>query len=268
MTTHRFLPALALFALSSAAAPAADLSQVPRTITKEPAYRGQPKYCLLVFGLEAQHRVWLVQDGGTLYVDRNGNGDLTEPGEKVTAEKSDGAEEGEFTFMVGDIPFGQQVHKLLFVIVSKLDRLAEVDDALKAFHAKNPKAMGYNLLAEVEMPGWKGTGVGGRVGQRASYNDAHGVLQFADAPREAPVIHFGGTSWQVTLFGPHTLTRGRVTDVVLGVGTPGVGPGTTAFLDYGGVIPENVYPTLDVTYPPKQAGEPPFRERYEIKQRC
>ena len=30
---------------------------------------------------EAQTRVWIVQDGDTLYVDRNGNGDLTEPGE-------------------------------------------------------------------------------------------------------------------------------------------------------------------------------------------
>jgi hypothetical protein len=52
-----FLPALAN---------AADLSKVDRTIKKEPAYQGKPKYCLLVFGPEAKARVWLVLDGDTL----------------------------------------------------------------------------------------------------------------------------------------------------------------------------------------------------------
>ncbi len=41
--------------------------------------------------LEEQGIRWLVRDGDTLYVDRNGNGDLTEPGEKVAAEKWPGA---------------------------------------------------------------------------------------------------------------------------------------------------------------------------------
>ena len=36
----------------------------------------------MVFGKEADTHIWLVLDGNTLHVDRNGNGDLTEPGEK------------------------------------------------------------------------------------------------------------------------------------------------------------------------------------------
>ena len=60
--------------------------KIDRTPSKEPAYRSKaPKYGLLVFGPEGKDRVWLVLDGDTLYVDRNGNGDLTEAGEKVTA---------------------------------------------------------------------------------------------------------------------------------------------------------------------------------------
>jgi hypothetical protein len=93
------------------------------------------------------------------------------------------------------------------------------------------------------------------------------VLQFADKREEAPVIHFGGP-WQVSLFGAHKLTIGRETDVVLGVGSPGIGPGTMAWIDYDGVIPEKVYPMVEVTYPPKQAGEAPIREQYELKRRC
>ena len=60
----------------------ADLTKVDRTIAKEPTYKTKPKYGLVVFGPEAKTRVWLVLDGDVLYVDRNGNGDLTEAAER------------------------------------------------------------------------------------------------------------------------------------------------------------------------------------------
>ena len=51
---------------------------------KEPKYvAASQEYCLLAFGPKAETRVWLVRDGDVLYVDRNGNRDLTEPGEAV-----------------------------------------------------------------------------------------------------------------------------------------------------------------------------------------
>ena len=97
--------------------------------------------------------------------------------------------------------------------------------------------------------------------------DANGVLQFADRPQNAPVVHFGGPL-QVTLFGRHRLTAGRSTDLFLGVGAPGHGPGTTAWVEYEGLIPEKAHPTVEVVYPPKEPGGPPVRERYELKERC
>jgi hypothetical protein len=72
-----------LFAMTLfAAAPlrAADLEAIEKTIGKQPAYRTEPRYCLLLFGAEAKIRVWIVEDGRTLYVDRNANGDLTDDG--------------------------------------------------------------------------------------------------------------------------------------------------------------------------------------------
>jgi hypothetical protein len=253
------LAGLTMFALFVAEASAADLSKVERTIAKEPAYRSKPKYCLLVFGPEAKTRVWLVQDGDSLYVDRNGNGDLTEPGKKVVAEKRDGAEEGEYTFKVGEVRDGDRLHKGLHVLVMGVDHMADQDENIKAFLRKKPKGRAYYLLIDMEMPGWKGTGTNGRVQQRAFLVDVNGVLQFADKPRDAPIIHFGGP-WQIMLFGRHRLTIGREIDLVLGVGTPGIGPGTTAWIDYDGVIPEKVYPTVEISYPPKHPGEPPVRE--------
>lgn len=66
------------------AARGADLKSVKRTIAREPVYQTKsPRYGLLVFGPEAKFRFWLIRDGENLYVDRNGNGDLTEPGKRV-----------------------------------------------------------------------------------------------------------------------------------------------------------------------------------------
>src|SRR5262245_35416333 len=69
----------------------AELNKPDRTIAKEPAYRNGPRYCLLVFGTDAKMRVWLILDGDVLYVDRNGNGDLTEEGERMAAAMPNGA---------------------------------------------------------------------------------------------------------------------------------------------------------------------------------
>ena len=54
---HVLLGALLLW---PALASAADLSKLDRTIKKEPAYQGKPKYCLLAFGPEAKAKAWLV----------------------------------------------------------------------------------------------------------------------------------------------------------------------------------------------------------------
>src|SRR5262245_50015081 len=96
----RELSILALFLASGTAAPAGvDLSTIDRTVAREPAYRAQPRYCLLVFGPEARTRVWLVRDGEVLYVDRNGNGDLTKKGERHTGTRGHGL----VRWQIGDI---------------------------------------------------------------------------------------------------------------------------------------------------------------------
>ena len=84
---NSFLIVWLMFAISitaSADVSAVDLTKIDRKIAHEPEYQGQPHYALLVFGPEGKHRSWLVIDGESVaYVDRNGNGDLTEPGERV-----------------------------------------------------------------------------------------------------------------------------------------------------------------------------------------
>src|SRR5215831_16607005 len=90
MRKPSFIFALLLASIAAAPAVAVDLTKIDRTIAKEPVYQNKPKYCLLVFGPDAKTRVWLVVDGNVLYVDRNGNGDLTEKGKRVSLMEPEG----------------------------------------------------------------------------------------------------------------------------------------------------------------------------------
>src|SRR5687767_4878062 len=76
-------------------AAAADLSKIERKVVKEPAYQNKPQYALLVFGPDAATRVWLVADGEKTYLDRNGNGDLTDAGEVVDLKNPNPKKAGE-----------------------------------------------------------------------------------------------------------------------------------------------------------------------------
>src|SRR5260370_16455107 len=72
------LPVLVGLAFGAAPVRAVDLSKIDRAIAKEPTYRSKtPLYSLLVFGPNATTRVWVVLDETDLYVDTNGDGDLT-----------------------------------------------------------------------------------------------------------------------------------------------------------------------------------------------
>ena len=87
MAVQGVLACAAWMIMQSVSSAAVDLRTIDRSILKEPAYRtGQPKYCLAVFGPKAETRVWLVLDGDTLFIDRNGNLDLTEVGEGVKGQ--------------------------------------------------------------------------------------------------------------------------------------------------------------------------------------
>ena len=275
----RFTLALAvvwLLTTMPTAAAAGDPPKPDRTLGKQPDYQTKaPRYGLLVFGPEGKDRVWLVQDGDALYVDRNGNGDLTDPGEKVAAEKPKGAyvpDEGEFSFEVGDLTVGGRTHKVFSVSVARLSRYESPSIAnrpdVKAALAKNPKATVFLVRADVEVPGMKGGGLGGRLSFTAGFFDLNGVLQFADAPADAPVVHLGGTL-EITFYGElPSLRVGRSSEFVLVVGTPGHGPGTFAMLSYMDTIPEDAKPVAEVTYQPVKPGDPPLKEKFEIKERC
>jgi hypothetical protein len=147
---------LALFLTDGTAATlfGADLANIDRAIAKEPAYKSKPKYCLLVFGPEAKLRVWLVQDGNILYIDRNGNGDLTEPGKKVAVGDSKTMALGSIHWTAGKPRYLVSLRKFPASV-----RLTVSDDAKQRYLVGDPDS---------------------------------DPLVFADRPADAPVVHVGG----------------------------------------------------------------------------
>ncbi len=189
MRASGFLWTLTIAALATTPASAVDLTKIDRSIAKEPAYKNKPKYCLLVFGPQAKFRVWLVRDGDVLYVDRNGDGDLTEPAERYT---------GTNQWSIGDI--------------RGADRAVYKD--LRVFQDSWHMGVGVNV------PG-RGYQVGGE--------DLHGNLSFADNPKDAPVVHLGGPlQLSLESFPAEESPPRDYVPVIAVVGTPGVGKGTFA----------------------------------------
>jgi hypothetical protein len=183
---------LGLAASFAAAGPQIDLGKIDRTIRQEPHYAAKAKYCLLVFGPKAAMKVWLVQEGETIYVDRNGDGDLTEAGKAVRREPGD----------ANGIEY----------------RLGEIAGAAKKLTLRQYANI-YILQAEFDS-----------THQQSAGMDATGQLNFTDSPKDAPVIHFGGPLTLRTNGQP--LYRGEAMQLFVLVGTPGVGSGTFASISY------------------------------------
>jgi hypothetical protein len=248
-----------------------DLSKVERRLVKEPAYQEKPGYLLLVLGPEANHKVWLVLDGKTLYVDRDATGDLNRPGCRVTGESD---RYHDCLFKAGDLTLGGRRYADLQVVVysakgsvgSGLDELT----MFKEFRTAQPE--GRLFAVSVEVPFEKpfadlrdGSPVKGTRHFAGPY-DATGILQFAARPEDASIIHLGGP-WTFGPDGEQKLVRGRNEDLALKLGTPGRGPGTFACICYDNLIPHPAKPKLRVEYP-LESGVKPLVGSYILEDRC
>jgi hypothetical protein len=211
----------------------ADLTKIDRTIAKEPAYKSKPKYCLLVFGPEAKTRVWLALDGNVLYVDRNGNGDLTEKGERFAGAILQG---GHIHWSIGDImeADGKTRHTGLGV---RFD----------------PEQTSFILWLKTSQKVHQE--VGNEVGR----------LRFADKASAAPIVHFAGPltflirnrserPWQPILI------PGKEADFhfIALIGTAGLGEGAAAYSHHEDF--ESLQMVCKVEFP-RQAPGAPLRVR-------
>jgi hypothetical protein len=244
----------------------ADLAKIDRTIAREPKYVGKPQHCLIVFGPDLRDRVWLVRDGNVLYADKNGNGDLTDAGERIVGEKDGSC----LVFHVGTIKLRGREHRNVIVRAWKLASAGEsfsFHPAAQAALKKDRDVEMYNVSAEVAVPGLKGDGDDGRlvVGARM---DVNGPLLFGDSVRTAPVLHFGGPLHLEAENSVTKLYRAVPHDLMLTIGTPGIGSGTFAMVGYEKLVPASGHIVVEAEFAPIKPGDPPVRQKYELKDRC
>jgi len=240
----------ALVAIGPGPATAADLAKVERTLRKEPPYQTKDlKYCLLVFGPEANYRVWLVLDGDTLYVDRNGNGDLTEPGES-TGPGEVNTDPCSFKPVKILRPDGKTEEELSFALFGWFD--------YKAWKVTDRFSPSVSVS-------WQGRWYG-------SWGDETGPCVWGTKPQDAPILHVGGPlqmGFEVPADSALTWAGNYQVELKVGVGTKGLGKGSFVHLSYANdAIPKDVYPTAELEFPGKVIPGPTVRVRAVLKQRC
>jgi hypothetical protein len=210
---------------------AAETAKLDRTIAKQPVFTSAPKYCLAVFGTSPQVKVWLILDNDTLYIDRNGNGDLSDAAKRVKMEK---AQASGHVFKAGSVfasPDGKKQAQLTVECYGDLMLLtAELEPQFREIAGTDPT----------------------------------GNLRFASTPQDAPVVYFGGPMTLDTNRDP--LHRGRATHLYAMVGTPGIGPGTFAALLHGQVNADaHIVAEIEV---PRKGKASPQKQRVVLDRRC
>jgi RNA polymerase sigma factor (sigma-70 family) len=241
-------------------APFPDLKQIDRTIALEPKYEKQPFYALLVFGPEAKKRVWLVVDGNTLYVDRNGNGDLTEAKKRIQESKKIEVAPSMYThmnsFALGKVQ-GLQLQLDYWVRNRKFVPKENFDKKIFDDHEK----YGWEFATL-----WRINADGTKSGQIP--------LCFCDRPRDAQICHLGGRlTFTLRSGADSSLVRNSdQSSLPLMIGTPGL-PARNwrdrVFAPLGTEeVPANVHPVAEFEFPHESADQPPIKLRAALKQRC
>lgn len=246
----RILTYFAIMAFTASmvcAAEEVDLSKIPRSINKEPAYKAkEPKYALAVFGPEAKTRVWLVLDKSkadaknydVVYADLNANSDLSEASERFTAE-------GEPT---------DRAHFKLPDFVDPVTKEKHTDITLNITESRS---------VDIVSLRWNGKH---KLGGGYPVDPDKGYMSFAATPQEAPILWFNGG-------GPFRFQRwinekgriGEETDIRLFLGTPGLGKNTfCAFQEH--VLPAGEGVNATLIYQDKDGKE--RRAICALKERC
>ena len=190
------------------------------------------------------------KDKDYLYVDRNGNGDLTEKGERVQAIVH---EDGQPSFL-GGIPS---------ITVTTLEfPIGEIKDSEGTIY-KDVKVTVQWYVGR-ERPCTIYASVAGRGTQRTELHK----LVFADRTQDAPVLRFGSPmTMRFALSVSQSLSLTQEFSVQAEVGTIGSGPGS--FVSLGNErFPEDLHPVAEIEWPHREASKPPISMSVTLNQRC
>jgi hypothetical protein len=253
----RFIIALTCALLFTAGqATAVDYDKIERRLSKEPAYQAKKQwYALLLFGAEARLKVWVVLDGETLYVDRNGDGDLTGAGERFAKEAD-----------CKNIEIADPDGKTRYVITRVRSDYSHYTP--KARREREAKGIPPGLLIEVSIQG------------SVEYHQYCDVEEMRDDPRKATISHFHGPlsigqrliNWKIWE-GDALKTGDSPSRVCAFVGTMSEKHGCWVVVgsyDERDIspLPKGLHPVVEIDFPGADPKAPPVRRKYELKEFC
>lgn len=236
-----------------------DLTKINRIIVKEPKYKTQPYYVLLVIGPEAKKRVWLVVDGETLYVDRNGNGDLTEANKRVEGPKKLDFAPGMYKHMNAfDLGEVQGLHLRVDFWVRNKDFVPDndFDKSIHKGHVEN----GWEFATLVRLNP-AGRIISGQI-----------PVTFCRQPKDTQVCHLAGRL-TFTLRANDSLERHSDKNILqVMIGTPGLPArnwSKPVFAPLGtNEVPADLHPVARFEFPHQDAKQPPIKLEAVLNQRC
>jgi len=260
---------VALVALGRAAdTPTVELATIPRSIAKEPVYKAEPHYSLLVIGPNAEHRSWMVMDGDdVLYFDRNGNGDLTEAEDRVECDREatnrlhvsgSGSHTGMNVFPIGPVA-GVKLLFHFWVRNKAYVRPSEGSELMKAFD---------KLRAEHH---WENA----TLWRTADHNsEAQNPVLMTVTAAEAQVTHFGGPLHFALKWGDRQKLEPwpKQTTFDVKIGTRTLPPKHYSQEMLAPLTewesPRNLHPVARFKFPPKAAGGKPVELVVDLDRRC
>jgi len=267
MQLSRVIPlVLAMAAPALAVGPAeVDLARIDRSIVREPRYASAPHYALIVVGPRAEHRCWLVMDGDeTLYFDRNGNGDLTDPEDRIglDAEATKKIHMGEESTHSGMnvFPLGKVAGvELNFNYWVRRRGIVPADERLR------------KIMQEREANDWE-NGTLWRFAAKGS--QAQNPVLLAARPADAQVMHLEGPLTFALKWGESQTLRPwpQTTTFDVNIGTPALPPRNCKDPIFSPLtemeIPGDVHPTAVFEYPPRSPGSGPVVRTVRLDLRC
>jgi hypothetical protein len=194
---------------------------------------------LLALGPKAETLVWVVLDGDVFYIDRNGNGDLTEPTARVSIEgKTREIADGGQAFFTTPL-FEEEV----------AERRGRRRLDISFEHSADYRQAACTVVVrEGKLP---------RICQAV----------LADRPQQAEVLHVDGPlSLRIAEPEGPPLVRGKKpTDLCVSVGT--FGPKAAALVQ-NKAVPADVHPLAEIEFPSKQPGGQAIHVKVVLDRRC
>lgn len=215
------------------------VSHFDHTIIKEPAYQSKPKYSLITLGNSGDVKVWMVEDGRRLFIDKNANGDLTDDGPPIVPSN------------VRHLDANRWDYDYLLDAITPTNGARHTSLVLRRWNYNDKEdCYGLSISVNDQIPmyaGWFGT----------FWSTNHD---------QAPVIHFGGP------FTPKLLRRKGFTigetaqRLSLCFVNPGSDSGAESRLSID-ALPRFLVPELHIEWPTADSSAP-LQTSYRLTQRC